>query len=375
MALDVRASVEEIKSLVGHRLQNVYDIGPKFLLLKFGLGDQKTTVLIENGVRMHITKLNREKPRMPSQFTFKLRKHIKKWRLDHVRQLLDHDNVIMMMLRTQKEKDVTLSVKGTYPLEAEREQRTSAMFLQAADDHFQKLDPATSLNKALTSFDNLGPQLADHVLAMAGLASNSKVSQFSVPPSSDASPLRVPLLHAFALLEGDAFQPGGVLVSDVTTSSAAAAGAPEQPAGPPRYSDFAPLVLKHLESKKIELRDSFGEICDQYFLRSEMEKIEQHNDKKEIATVSSKERFLREHNRRLEKLQSEEELNIKRGSMLEANADSVQEVIDLMNMLLAMKLGWDKIRLLVKARQREGHPVAYMIHDVHLDKKKICCWP
>lgn len=394
MALDVKASVEEVRSLVGQRLLNVYDIGPKFLLLKFGEGDQKTNVLIEVGIRLHITKLAREKPKMPSQFTFKLRKHIKKWRLDSIRQLqgdrtvvlkfgtdqtffllvvelygrgniilMDHDYVILMLLRSQREGDVVLQVRGTYPLEPEKEEaRTLVAFLQDADNHFKKCDPAMSLLKALTTFDNLGPQLAEHCVALSGLPPSTKTGQLEFPPSAEMSPLRQGLVDAFTLLEGVG-APGGVLVT--------ARGTDVDGAASPKYIDFAPAVLKQFEHAICHTRSSFGEVCDQFFLRSEMERIDQHNEKKEAATVSAKDRFLKEHTRRIEKLQTEEEMNIKKGRMLENNSESVQEVIDLMNMLLAMKLGWEKIRLLVKARQREGHAVAYMIHDIHLERNCV----
>lgn len=91
----------------------------------------------------------REKPRIPSQFTLKIRKHVRAWRLDSITQLqndrtidmcfgvasssgcfhiiielfskgniilTDHNYTIMMLLRTHKDTDVKLAVHNTYPI-------------------------------------------------------------------------------------------------------------------------------------------------------------------------------------------------------------------------------------------------------------------
>ncbi|CAD2220399.1 Fibronectin-binding protein A N-terminus (FbpA), putative [Angomonas deanei] len=95
-ALDVRASVEELQhSLVGLRLLNLYDINSHMFIFKFGHGENKKSVLLENGVRIHLSDFAREKPKIPSQFTLKVRKHVRAWRLDSISQL-QHDRTIDM---------------------------------------------------------------------------------------------------------------------------------------------------------------------------------------------------------------------------------------------------------------------------------------
>ncbi|KAJ9087875.1 hypothetical protein DSO57_1028791 [Entomophthora muscae] len=86
-ALDIRASVHDIQEkIVGLRLQNVYDINSKTFLLKFSQPDRKEYLVVESGIRLHLTDFSREKAVTPSQFCMKLRKHLRTRRLTGVRQ-------------------------------------------------------------------------------------------------------------------------------------------------------------------------------------------------------------------------------------------------------------------------------------------------
>ncbi|KAI9293032.1 hypothetical protein K502DRAFT_367084, partial [Neoconidiobolus thromboides FSU 785] len=87
-AIDIRASVQDIKeSIIGLRLQNIYDINSKTFLLKFSQPDRKEFLIIESGIRLHLTQFSREKATTPSNFCTKLRKHLRTRRLTNVRQV------------------------------------------------------------------------------------------------------------------------------------------------------------------------------------------------------------------------------------------------------------------------------------------------
>jgi predicted ribosome quality control (RQC) complex YloA/Tae2 family protein len=86
---DVRAMVVEMRLLIGQRAANVYDLNDKTYLIKFAVPGEaeKPILLIESGVRFHLTKYARDKNDMPSPFTMKLRKNIRTKRLEDVKQL------------------------------------------------------------------------------------------------------------------------------------------------------------------------------------------------------------------------------------------------------------------------------------------------
>ncbi|KAM7535365.1 hypothetical protein Aperf_G00000100439 [Anoplocephala perfoliata] len=87
---DVIAIVSELKrSIVGCRLVNAYDANNKTYMLKLSSSafDDKPVLLIESGVRMHLTSFSWPKNAMPLGFTMKLRKHIKNKKISNIQQL------------------------------------------------------------------------------------------------------------------------------------------------------------------------------------------------------------------------------------------------------------------------------------------------
>ena len=93
--LDVVASVRDVsRSCVGYRVANVYDIDMKTYLFKLQKKDMpKLTLLMESGVRFHLTNFVRDKADSPSHFSQKLRKHIRTRVLTSVKQL-GNDRVV-----------------------------------------------------------------------------------------------------------------------------------------------------------------------------------------------------------------------------------------------------------------------------------------
>lgn len=75
-ALDLEVLVNELEeSLVGLRLNNIYNIqdAHKQFLLKFQKPDVKQNLVIDNGLKMYITKYTRNTPPAPSGFIVKMR--------------------------------------------------------------------------------------------------------------------------------------------------------------------------------------------------------------------------------------------------------------------------------------------------------------
>jgi predicted ribosome quality control (RQC) complex YloA/Tae2 family protein len=84
--LDIGQLVAELShQLVGKRLSNIYDLSSKTLMFKFS-GDAKERLLVESGIRLHLTQFERQKIQI-SSINIKLRKHLKNKRLAAIRQL------------------------------------------------------------------------------------------------------------------------------------------------------------------------------------------------------------------------------------------------------------------------------------------------
>lgn len=74
-------------SLVGFRVNQIYDIDNKTYLIRLHQNEQKTVLLMESGNRIHTTAFEWPKNVSPSGFTMKLRKHLKNKRLEAISQL------------------------------------------------------------------------------------------------------------------------------------------------------------------------------------------------------------------------------------------------------------------------------------------------
>lgn len=74
-------------SVVGCKVSNIYDINSKVYLLKLQRKGFRCLLLLESGVRFHLTEYQREKSNIPSNYTMKLRKHLRNRRVTRVSQL------------------------------------------------------------------------------------------------------------------------------------------------------------------------------------------------------------------------------------------------------------------------------------------------
>lgn len=543
-ALDVRASVEEMRShVIGLRLLNVYDLNPKMFLFRFGHGENKKTVLLENGVRFHLTEFSREKPQIPSQFTLKLRKHIRSWRLDSISQLendrtvdlcfgvtgtescfhiiielfsrgniilTDHQYTILVLLRSHKDDDVKIAVRETYPSHMRRESegfplhewhvnersgkleicqlplicsaegkednRSNAITEEQANKEVERRTTCLreswlaiyernaedeTFKSTLAGVHHFGPGLAEHILTLSNLPPNKKKKDNTERTAEELFEIMLPHMLTSWDITDVQLPPGGYLLKlaargdggrrskkktheeeinkksidndrsienkNETHKDPSALKEPCQLSGtadhkvidPPlvatestvsssqtntqgdkpvvvsgsaagagsgalqtavvqhavQYDDFSPILLSQFEASSalsdVLYLPSFGEVCDRFFLPTEVNKIEEHNDKKKNTALNKIEKFERDHLRRLTKLQQEQERYEKLGEALIAKAEKVDEAISLINGALALGTQWNKLKSLVNRRQEEGHPIAYMIHDLFLERNVI----
>lgn len=149
-SLDVRAMVNSVRpSVVGCKLVNIYDINSRVYMLKLQRSGFRCFLLLESGVRFHLTEYTRDKSLIPSNYTMKLRKHIRTRRLTSIEQmgadrrvdltfgygehafhlilelfvsgnliLTDHEYTILALLRTHQDQEAQVSLRKVYPLDS-----------------------------------------------------------------------------------------------------------------------------------------------------------------------------------------------------------------------------------------------------------------
>lgn len=238
---DIRAMVGSIRANVQNmRVTNIYDVqgqgesgAAKTYILAAPAALPQGLLLLESGVRFHTSKYARDAKAgsaLPSQFTMKLRKHLRGKRLSGLRQLegdrvvdftfgqdalqchlilelyasgnivlTDGDYRILSLLRTHRfDENVKMAVKQVYPVqllgdqEKQRAIQTPAQLAAFVDKWFveqeakaavalpgktQKKKKAQTIKQLLlvkeSTFGGLGPVIIEHCLVRAGISPRS----------------------------------------------------------------------------------------------------------------------------------------------------------------------------------------------------------
>jgi len=93
-SVDTAAIVIELQELLGARVVKAYQPDKEEIRLKLHQKDKGgVDLIIEAGRRIHITKYKRPSPRMPSNFSMFLRKHLGGGRISQIQQL-DFDRIV-----------------------------------------------------------------------------------------------------------------------------------------------------------------------------------------------------------------------------------------------------------------------------------------
>ncbi len=104
-SFDVAAAAVELDSMLrGARIDNIYQISHKMLLLKFrGLEAAPTYLILEAGRRFHLTSYDFKKPQKPSHFSMVLRKHLRNGRIKSIQQY-EFERILVINIQRGREE-------------------------------------------------------------------------------------------------------------------------------------------------------------------------------------------------------------------------------------------------------------------------------
>ncbi|KAK9837244.1 hypothetical protein WJX81_001363 [Elliptochloris bilobata] len=388
--------------VLGMRLANLYDIDAKTYLLKMarsGEDGEKIFILLESGTRFHTTQFVKERSEAPSNFTLKLRKHLRTRRLDSVRQLgvdrvvdftfgsgeacyhlilelyaagnlilTDANYQILTLLRSHRDdaKGLATMAAHAYPIHSIRlrtplapEQLAAAMGVA---------DEKATLRGAL----------AEEAL-LAGVRSWEAwldVCETSAPEGFIATrpaggDRRSKLMHAAKASEEaasrspvDGRTPGG---AEGQASGAAAADGEEDVI----YEGFEPLELAQHAKRPMLRLPTFDAALDEYFSKVEGQKVAAARAAQERAVLGKVDRIRSENAARAEALEREAADAELKAELLELNAEAVDGAIQAVLAALASSLTWAEVKRLIKDEREAGNPVAALIHALALERNSI----
>ncbi|CAI5735624.1 unnamed protein product [Peronospora destructor] len=479
-----RMSIDDIHAMVGSVranvvnmfVTNIYDIqgqgesgNAKIYILKLHQPPfPKRFLLLESGVRFHTSQYAREAKAsnvLPSQFTMKLRKHLRGKRLSALTQLegdrvvdltfgqsplkchlilelyalgniilTDGDYRILSLLRTHRfDENVKMAVKQEYPVqllgdqEKQHEIQTTAQLVEFVNRRFEeqkakkvaavstpdktkkKKEKAQTIKQMLlvkeSTFGGLGPVIIEHCLVRADILPTMKITnaaEFTALGENKLTALLAEIQEGWKLLKrlqdeqtsvngavpvqndegitdtGDDNHDDSVRSIAMKDTSAVTQkrgfiilkdSADER--APEQFEEFTPFLYAQHLHKKVKSFDTFDEAVDEYFSRSEAETAEVAKQSAQLAAESKLAKLKKNQQQQLAQLRDVQEQSFQHAQLLEANQQEVENVLLVIRSALASGMDWRGLEELVRYEQKNGNPVASLIHQLDLEHNRV----
>lgn len=444
--LDLRVQTAKLNAtLRGSRVTNVYDDNGRTYILKLSVPPvrvqhddpsnstasvnagthsswEKRLLLIESGVRVHMTHYDREKD-IPSGFCIKLRKHIRTRRLEYVRQLGDGgdriidiafsgegaicahliieafsggnviltnpDYTILTLLRTYRltgseSTAAKVAVKERYPVENARPlahlERDS--FLASVEKARASVPDAETVakasgraarrklyargiaRKALAIELALEPTLLEHSLITAGFEAEATLDEICQGDHAGLHSVFDALTSIETQLAGDMAhgEMKGYVISAATDSTTDKVQ---------QYSEFAPFLFAQYRNRQWKEFPSFDEAADEFFARLESERVEVSHAKREAATFKKVDKLENELKGQVTAFESARDKSWEMAQVIEGNIVEVEAAITVIRSAIAAAVPWEGLAQMVKDEKRDGNPIAEIIHSLQLENNQM----
>ncbi|NXP03799.1 NEMF factor, partial [Thinocorus orbignyianus] len=400
--IDVRALLAELRlSLLGMRVNNVYDVDNKTYLIRLQKPDCKATLLLESGIRIHTTEFEWPKNMMPSSFAMKCRKHLKTRRLVSVKQLgidrivdfqfgsdeaayhlivelydrgnivlTDYEYIILNILRfrTDEADDVRFAVRERYPVDSAKAPAPLPT-LERLTEIISNAPKGEQLKRVLNPHLPYGATLIEHCLIEAGFSGYVKIDQHMESKENIEKVLAALEKAEDYMTLTDNFSGKGYIIQKREKKPSLE---PDKPAEDIyTYEEFHPFLFsQHSKCPYLEF-DSFNKAADEFYSKLEGQKIDLKALQQEKQALKKLENVRRDHEHRLEALQQAQEADKIKGELIEMNLEMVDRAIQVVRSALANQIDWTEIGAIVKEAQAQGDPVANAIKELKLQTNHI----
>ncbi|PNJ70241.1 NEMF isoform 8, partial [Pongo abelii] len=357
--IDLRAVLAELNaSLLGMRVNNVYDVDNKTYLIRLQKPDFKATLLLESGIRIHTTEFEWPKNMMPSSFAMK----------GNI-VLTDYEYVILNILRfrTDEADDVKFAVRERYPLDHARAAEP-LLTLERLTEIVASAPKGELLKRVLNPLLPYGPALIEHCLIENGFSGNVKVDEKL--ETKDIEKVLVSLQKAEDYMKTTSnFSGKGYIIQKREIKPSLEADKPVEDIL--TYEEFHPFLFsQHSQCPYIEF-ESFDKAVDEFYSKIEGQKIDLKALQQEKQALKKLDNVRKDHENRLEALQQAQEIDKLKGELIEMNLQIVDRAIQVVRSALANQIDWTEIGLIVKEAQAQGDPVASAIKELKLQTNHV----
>ncbi|XP_041069772.1 nuclear export mediator factor NEMF-like isoform X2 [Carcharodon carcharias] len=399
--VDIRAIVSELQSLLGMRVNNVYDVDNKTYLIRLQKPESKAMLLVESGIRIHTTEFEWPKNMMPSGFAMKCRKHLKSRRMIHIKQLgvdrivdfqfgsdqaayhlivelydrgniilTDHEYIILNLLRfrTDEVEDVRFAVRERYPIDNAKGPEPP-LSLERLTEVLANTPKGEQIKKMLNPHLPCGATLIEHCLMKIGLSGNAKVGQdFDLSKDGEKLLAAIQKTEEFMEMTNNFKGQGYILQKREKKPSL-------DPNKPPEelltYEEFHPFLFAQHTNYSCIAFDSFDKAVDEFYSKLESQKIDLKALQQEKQALKKLENVRKDHEKRLDALQANQEYDKIKGELIEINLSIVDKAIQVIRSALANQIDWTEIGSIVKEAQEQEDAVACSIKELKLNTNHI----
>ncbi|KAL2789970.1 nuclear export mediator factor NEMF isoform 1 [Daubentonia madagascariensis] len=357
--VDLRAVLAELNaSLLGMRVNNVYDVDNKTYLIRLQKPDFKATLLLESGIRIHTTEFEWPKNMMPSSFAMK----------GNI-VLTDYEYLILNILRfrTDEADDVKFAVRERYPIDHARTAEP-LLTLERLTEIIASAPKGELLKRVLNPLLPYGPALIEHCLIENGFSGNVKVDEKF--ESKDVEKVLVCLQKAEDYMKTTSnFSGKGYIIQKREIKPSLEVDKPVEDIL--TYEEFHPFLFsQHSQCPYIEF-ESFDKAVDEFYSKIEGQKIDLKALQQEKQALKKLDNVRKDHENRLEALQQAQEIDKLKGELIEMNLQIVDRAIQVVRSALANQIDWTEIGLIVKEAQAQGDPVASAIKELKLQTNHV----
>lgn len=383
---------------------------------------EKRLLLIESGVRLHMTQYDREKD-VPSGFCLKLRKHIRMRRLGTVRQLgnggdriidisflgegsvcahliveafaggnvilTNEDYIILTLLRTynvsvSEAESARVAARERYPVDNARPLKALDfdMFSSAASRAHAAVPSAETLSKAsgrvarrklyargvakkaLAIELAIEPNLLEHALIIAGFPSDVsldallKIGEDALHSIYDA----LNNTETELVEEMGRGEMKGYIITDTK----------ETPKGPKEiFDEFSPYLFAQYRDRQYMEYPTFDEAADEFFTRLEVDRVEGAQAKRETAAFSKVDKLQNELDVQVSAFENAKDKSLQLAHAIEGNIVEVDAALTVIRSAIAAAVPWDGLARMVQDEKRKGNPIAEIIHSLQLENNQM----
>ena len=327
-SFDIAAVVAELNKVVrigDARINNVYQINPKTIILKIkNPGTQAFNLLVEAGKRMHLTSYQIEKPLKPPPFCMALRKYLRNGIINEISQheferiakigvktkfgdfklvielfgdgniiLVDPENRILhaMTYKRMRDRNVIRGEEFKYP-------PPSGMNpLKFSKEDFEKIREMGEIEvvKALTRFFSIGGIYAEETLLRTEVPKKTLCKELKL---EELDRIREELIRMVLQVKSGKLEPAIVIDKK------------DEPI------DAIPISLKTYEKYKHKTFESFNEALDEFYIKKSLEEKEEKTSEKIEKQLKKMQRRLKSQEEAVEKIKEEIERKKRIGNLI-----------------------------------------------------------